>query len=268
MNDMVALRKHVPFQKWDELAGFIAQERKGIGTPNLEWEWMLTSLHVSSGMPLPLEVDHQSMRTYFDSCNPVENYMGPTFGWYATPDVLRCPGLVQTFNDPRLLGLVESYLGCTPTLHSVAAWWSYPSEEPQCLNQQFFHRDNDDWRFLTVFLYLTDVDEQSGPHQLIPGTHKGGPAGYGKGFSDVVETQYADQIVTLLGPAGTMHAVNTMALHRGLVPSKPRLCAWGRFGLGANGMNSIDLEMAPLPWAECALEDTPRARYINRLIFA
>jgi hypothetical protein len=66
-----------------------------------------------------------------------------------------------------------------------------------------------------------------------------------------------------------MFLVNTLALNRGLVPSStPRLMLWARYGLGPN-TNSADLEQRPLCRAQLAtaLPDTPRNRYVNRLLF-
>ncbi len=66
-----------------------------------------------------------------------------------------------------------------------------------------------------------------------------------------------------------MFLVNTLAIHRGLTPTKkPRLMAWARYGMGPN-TNSLDLEQGPLAYRQIGspLEDTPRNRYVNRLLF-
>lgn len=65
-----------------------------------------------------------------------------------------------------------------------------------------------------------------------------------------------------------MFLVNTLALHRGLVPvAAPRLMAWARFGFGPN-TNSADMEQGPLVlgMAPSSLPATPRNRYVNRLL--
>ena len=38
-------------------------------------------------------------------------------------------------------------------------------------NVQYFDRDDDDWRFVTLFTYVTDVGDGEGPHQIIPYSH-------------------------------------------------------------------------------------------------
>jgi hypothetical protein len=65
-----------------------------------------------------------------------------------------------------------------------------------------------------------------------------------------------------------MFLANTLALHRGLLPRSPRLMIWARYGLGPNS-NSADLEQGPLSRSQIvtSLADTPRNRYVNRLMF-
>ena len=37
---------------------------------------------------------------------------------------------------------------------------------------QKFHRDYESFNFIKLFVYLTDVDKDFGPHQYIIGSHK------------------------------------------------------------------------------------------------
>jgi hypothetical protein len=213
---------------------------------------------------------------------------------YSMDQLLRTPGLVDLLNRPDIIDFIELYLGCVPTLYSVNAWWSFPADQPDLLHVQYFHRDTDDFRFCALFICLTDVNAATGPHQVITGSHTA--AGmqrlleqartrgedtasfdiersfvdfFGQGFSARCERLFGDAIENVTGPAGTMFLVNTIALHRGLVPSdSPRLMIWARYGLGRN-TNSADLEQGPLCRRQVctALDDTPRNRYINRLLF-
>src|SRR5258708_35767445 len=89
---------------------------------------------------------------------------------YRSDQVMRAPHVVDIFNDPRLIDLIEEYLGCVPTLYSLNGWWSFPANRPELIHSQYFHRDIDDWRFLTLFLYLTHVATLGGPHQAITGS--------------------------------------------------------------------------------------------------
>lgn len=217
-----------------------------------------------------------------------------TLAGYTADQLLRTPHLVDFLNRPAIVDFLQLAIGCVPTLYSVNAWWSFPSNTPSGISNQYFHRDTDDWRFFTLFLYLTDVDENGGPHQLIAGSHtlpgmqrlieraaragaRDMPLGamesfrnsFGAEFSAACERLFGNSIVNMAGEAGTIFTANTVAIHRGLTPTKsPRLVVWARYGLGPN-TNSIDLEQGPLAHAVVAndLPDTPRNRYVNRLLF-
>jgi len=219
------------------------------------------------------------------------------YAGYTIDQLLKAPYLLDFLNSPAIIDFVENWIGCVPTLYSINAWWSFPAERPSGVASQFFHRDTDDWRFVVLFIYLTDVDGSAGPHQLIAGSQtidgmeklisRARTAGaerlppnaegtfrsgdFGAGFSAMCERIIkgsGDSLINIAGPAGTVFVANTVAIHRGLMPTrKPRLIVWARYGLGQN-TNSADLETSPLPRDEVAAElvDTPRNRYINRLL--
>jgi hypothetical protein len=66
-----------------------------------------------------------------------------------------------------------------------------------------------------------------------------------------------------------MFLVNTIAMHRGLMPTRtPRLLLWARYGLGRTCI-SADREHGPLARRQVrtTLPDTARNRFINRLMF-
>lgn len=310
---LTAIRRTTPRHKWDSIADIVTKDRQRVEShlkvepPGDNYRHLLPHLRAQSYTPLPLTVPNvEEVRRYFE-INPVHkgshifSFDGrpqqmadvrasfPMAG-YRADQVLRAPGLIDVLNDPRLIDLIEAYLGCVPTLYSVNAWWSHPANKPEMTNVQFFHRDTDDWRFVTLFIYLTDVDAESGPHQLVPGSHS--LAGMrdlvrkaswwprfdversfvddmGEDFSKDCDRLFGSMAVDITGPAGSMALVNTLALHRGLVPRRTaRFVVWARYGLGPN-TNSADLEMGPLGLRQVntTLQDTPRNRYINRLLF-
>jgi hypothetical protein len=96
---------------------------------------------------------------------------GFPFASYHTRDIINAPYLIELANCPEIIALVESYLGCIPSIYSVNAWWSFPAGEDPARLTQSYHRDSDDFRFISLFVYLTDVDELAGPHQYVSGTH-------------------------------------------------------------------------------------------------
>jgi hypothetical protein len=316
-----AARRSIPSCDWDAFAAAIALDRSrfegGFRKPEPEIDRTLFAqldgfrrLGVAR-FPFALGGDAAAaMRSHLES-QPVyggAHVLGSDVRWrpldklngdaqlvgYTPDQLLRTPGLVDVLNHPAIVDFIELYLGCVPTLYSVNGWWSFPARSPQRVNVQFFHRDNDDWRFCTLFLYLTDVDQRTGPHQIILGSHTlpGTTAlldearshgrdvtgfdargsfteHFGEEFSARCEHLFAERIETIAGPAGTMFLANTLALHRGLLPvASPRLILWARYGLGPN-TNSDDLAQGPLARGQVSaqLADTPRNRYVNRLLF-
>jgi len=314
-----AVRRSMPLDQWDKFADIIVNDRRerlrnfSKPDPDKSWFGCLDQLRSQGFVKLPSTLPRPTVDaiTGYLKENPV--YKGPhVFAFdgrarsfdearvdysmvgYRSDQVIRAPHVVDLFNDPRLIDLLEAYLGCVPTLYSLNAWWSFPANKPELIYSQYFHRDIDDWRFVTLFLYLTDVDDASGPTQVIPGTHT--PAGMtallqkaksqgrkvegfdaagsfvstmGEQYSEEVERLFGDQVANVVGPAGTMHLVNTVALHRGLMPtSKPRLIMWARYGLGPT-CNSSDLEHGPLSkrLVPTFMADSPRNRFVNRLLF-
>ncbi|WP_428680043.1 hypothetical protein [Reyranella sp.] len=310
---LTVIRRSLPKHQWDQVAEMIARDRHGIEahlreeTPSCHFDGLIGNSRDRSHVKVPMTLPNvDELRRYFDD-QPVHkganalSFDGRAkslaaarqdfpLAAYSAESVIRAPGLIDTMNDPRLLHLIEAYLGCVPTLYSVNAWWSFVAPKPEMTNVQYFHRDTDDWRFVTLFIYLTDVAADGGPHEVVPESHslegmkkliKGIPFwrskmdversfvdDMGKDFSLACEQHFKNAAVQLTGPAGSMFLVNTLALHRGIVPTRTdRLVIWARYGLGPN-TNSADLERGPLGirFVPTHLQGTLRDRYINRLL--
>lgn len=139
-------------------------------------------------------------------------------GHYRPEVVLSAPHVLEMANDPRLLHLLGQAFGCKPTLDYMAAWWSFPGHEaPE--EAQFFHRDSDGLDFLKVFIYLTEVDEDAGPHVFVRESHRRDElSGVRRYADDEVEAVAGKRIVRFTGPAGTHFIENTFGLHKGQPP--------------------------------------------------
>lgn len=133
--------------------------------------------------------------------------------------------------DPFILAVSSNYLKTTPIHINTAVWASYPnSNEIKMLskNAQMYHQDKDAINFLKVFIYLTDVDEESGPHKFIKGSHKKELVHHGKNFHERVDDDYAtkiygeDSIVEVLGDAGSVIFGDTTCVHKGQAPRNKR----------------------------------------------
>lgn len=180
---------------------------------------------------------------------------------YALGDVLDCPHLVQLANSPALLALAARYIGCKPTLSAVGLRWSFPVES-EGEGLQAFHRDSDDWRFLKVFVYLTDVDDGCGPHVYVAGTHRmRAPVRLRPyGDAEVAAAYGKERCMAVTGSAGFAFAADTYGIHKGSVPkTRRRLLLQFQYSILPVYMYRYD----PVAYREAAAFDP----YINRLIF-
>jgi len=128
-----------------------------------------------------------------------------------TDDAIVAPHLFEAALD--LTDVAAAFLGRDPPIcYSANAFWTRPGPAAARPDIQGFHRDQDDARFLAMFVYLTDVlDLEDGPHEMI------GPDGLTR---------------CVYGRAGTVFLANTSNEHRGYKPtSKERGIAWFRWGV-------------------------------------
>ena len=143
---------------------------------------------------------------------------------YPPTALLNIPLILKKITDPTILSLAQSYLDCFPTLYSLNSWWHIYKN--QVYGTQSNHRDYDDFRFLALFIYLTDVDETNGPHVFYPKTQDGSES---------------NNSITITGKAGTAILADTFAIHRGQpLQQGTRLVCWWRYGSHLNNMHFHD----------------------------
>jgi hypothetical protein len=187
---------------------------------------------------------------------------GTRMASYPLSTVVACPGLMAAINDPAVLGIASQYLGCKPTLSSIGIRWSL-SSPARPAETQLFHRDPDDWRFLKLFVYLTDVEAGSGPHVYVLGSHRTAATLRAKPFSreSLVREYGADRIQAVTGTAGTTFMADTHGIHMGVPPStSPRLILQVQYSLLP--IFAFRYEPARL------IGNVPLDGYVNRLIVA
>jgi hypothetical protein len=131
-------------------------------------------------------------------------------------DVITAPHLLKLANRPELLAIAEEFLGCKPTIGYMAAWWSFATNEP-ALAAEKFHRDVDDWRFLKLFVYLTDVGDKQGPHIYVQASADTEQLLDIRRYEDaeVISAFGNNAILTNTGNAGEAFFENTFGIHKG-----------------------------------------------------
>jgi hypothetical protein len=136
--------------------------------------------------------------------------------------------VLQMGLDRKVLDVVNSYLGLWSRLKKVHLWYTIPSNAPRTrTGPQNWHRDPEDERMVTVFLYFTDINDDSGPLQYIPSSRFGGenmgrwPKFGGAASASVVTEKEiaaiipAGDIKTITCPQATLLFCDTSGFHRG-----------------------------------------------------
>jgi len=134
------------------------------------------------------------------------------------------PQIQTLLCDHSLLGVAQQYLKTSPKIEPVVCWWSTPfSNQPQANAAQKYHFDMDRLKWLKIFIFLTDVTLESGPHVFVSKSHRtfGIPASLLKaGYARIDDTEVSkhyslDDVKTFTVPAGTILAEDTRGLHKG-----------------------------------------------------
>jgi hypothetical protein len=164
---------------------------------------------------------------------------------YPADVLLDNPDVQSLLADQSILALVQDYLGAPPVADVLNMWWhTNYSERPDAQAAQFFHFDMDRIKWLKVFIYLTDVGPDNGPHSFVRGSHRTGgipwsllQRGYKRLTDRDVERCYAkDACREFSAPRGSIIIEDTRGLHKGAhVRAGPRLILQLQFSNGLFG---------------------------------
>lgn len=200
-----------------------------------------------------------------------------------TTRVLEAPQLLEIATSEKVLKAAAGLLGTPPLLANFSAWWSFGWDGS---GDQVFHRDGLSLKFCKLFIYLTDVDQQSGPHRFVARSQHPehvktrlkhlDPKDYGAAYTalfmgqqfqtdeQLVWNYLTDDVMTHVGPAGTAFLEDTYALHQAIPPTP------GRSRLIFHALYSISLDpianegmsafKADRRW-HARVPDTPLARF-------
>lgn len=161
---------------------------------------------------------------------------------YYFSSVERSDAINRLLIDPRLLSVARNYLGQAAKNIRVRLWWSFPARrfddaDLRRAAQDRFHFDLNDWRTLKFFFYLTDVDEVSGPHLYIRGSHRRRGLRHqytlfhGQERGDLESYYGIDRFISITGQAGSGFSEDPFVFHTGtVVQASPRLILELEFG--------------------------------------
>ncbi len=148
----------------------------------------------------------------------VLQHKSPVTGIYRNikPHLTNQKVLELAHSDP-IRTIVEDYLGSPAKLVDSASWITRPSDLTSSHFEFGFHRDIPDWKWLNVFIYLSDVSVDKGPHGCVIGTHTRSH------FTSFLERRCNDERLKKLygrdnikfftGPYGTAIFEDTSAYH-------------------------------------------------------
>jgi hypothetical protein len=179
--------------------------------------------HVDSAQLTPVWASGRSgpERLRFDPNEPVP---GLVTAWLDTQKLVEIPEVIRLAIDPSILDTARAYLGCEPILDISALWWTQPSPEASSESAQLWHFDCDRVKFLKFFFYLTDVDQESGPHCFIKRTHLVKPPALWRdgrlSDGEIEDAGLAAQVTEIHGAAGTVFAEDTIGFHKGMPASR------------------------------------------------
>lgn len=149
--------------------------------------------------------------------------------------------------DRSLISIAQEYLGSRPVADVLSMWWhtNYHAQ-PDSQAAQYFHFDMDRIKWVKVFVYLTDVGPDNGPHMFIKGSHRTGGIpgtflrrGYARLMDDEVFRQYPpERRMEFCAPRGSIIIEDTRGLHKGVnVRGAARLMLQMQFSNSLFGTN-------------------------------
>jgi hypothetical protein len=158
-----------------------------------------------------------------ESCQVNPNRPPKCVAAYADSSQLKASPIFNRFcNDPMLLNLASRYMNATVSAIDSTLWYSFPSNQPSAEAAQLFHYDLDTLRWLKVFVYLTDVGPDSGPHEYVVASHKCGnkprplrERGYARIQDSEIDMFFPERRQTICGSRGTVILGDTRCFHKG-----------------------------------------------------
>jgi hypothetical protein len=196
----------------------------------------------------------------FDSIEPKNDVMVMPYPILNKKEIYRNKAMLDFCFSDEILYIASNYLGGVPTLLSIDLLRSDPRDntfEEKYLGSQNWHLDNVTRPFMRIFVYMNDVNEETGPFTII--TKKltkfiEKNTGYGSFYKSLDlsdEELYScvshDETVKALGSKGTVVFGDPCScFHFGSrAKSKPRLVFSLSFCCGAkeNFRDSLNLDM-------------------------
>jgi hypothetical protein len=176
-----------------------------------------------------------------------------------------CEPVTRIAHDPAIVAIARRYLGAEPILFTSKIYWTTPRMTAEgwlhgAAENGEYHYDLADVKAVTLFVYLSDVDTDCGPHVAIRGTQRRvTPAQILRRTvsEEFVRRHYPGRVEVITGPRGTAWFEDITCYHRQAPGTKPRLMLSIIYSLHRRPLE--DLEMRPASGADSRPADRLRA---------
>jgi hypothetical protein len=131
--------------------------------------------------------------------------------------------LLRSIVDDELFHRIASrYLRSPSAAIDSTFWYTFPNPTPSSETAQLFHYDLDTIRWIKVFIYLSDVGEENGPHEYVAGSHRAENKAaevliknYARIQDNEIDAHYPDKRRRITGGSGTIIFGDTRCFHKG-----------------------------------------------------
>jgi hypothetical protein len=146
--------------------------------------------------------------------------------YYSNNSIIKIKSILNNLSVTDFFwDIAYKYLGSIPKITNLDYWLNIPTNIKKPTSSQLWHKDYEDLSLLKVFIYLEDVDENSGPFSYVSASHETGPnsnlfkRNYPNGIvlkdEEVNKHFSSDKILRFKVPKGTLVFVDTSGIHRG-----------------------------------------------------
>lgn len=143
--------------------------------------------------------------------------------YYNANDLLKLNSVQKILLNKKIKNIASTYLDAEPILYNINCWYSFPSLLPDSNAAQLWHFDMDRPKWLKLFFYISDCNENNGPHCYIKGTNRNNnipfkirKLGYLRIDDQIINNEYKkSDLIEFNFNQGDMIFEDTRGLHKG-----------------------------------------------------
>lgn len=180
------------------------------------------------------EVYDDNGKKFYQKYNSHEKKISSKYS-FKEQDLFNNLTVQKLINNKIFIQIAEKYFKKTPILSAVNMWWNPVRKkklniqtEKNNQSAQMYHFDLDRIKWLKLFIYLTDTDKETGPHEYVATSHRPDnkpkellDLGYKRIPDDLINKHYQKNLIKkVCGRKGTIFIADTSCYHRGLPPEK------------------------------------------------